>query len=203
MGAIGWAAAALAAVAGAFLVALLALAVLPLRLRLAGSTSPAPRLRVELGLFGGLVPRLTAYDSARGVAKAKARRGGAAETTPAAARERKRRRGVPPWLRGRWPALLRGVPRLLADLLACLRIEHLHVDGEFGLDDPADTGRVWGMLAPLLYAVPPLAGVATVRPRFDGATLSGDAEATLRLVPAALLPPALRFAWTVARGGRR
>ncbi|MDF0601521.1 DUF2953 domain-containing protein [Psychromarinibacter sp. C21-152] len=166
---------------------------LPVRLRVVGRTQPERWVRVELGLLGGLVPRFAVFDSVRSGG------GEAPPDQPAAPKPgRRRKRGTSGKRRGR--RMIRAAPRLLQDLLRQVRIERLDLDGCFGLGDPAETGQVFGMLAPLAYGggwmLGPGARLA-VTPVFDRACLEGRGDVMVAVVPLALVPPAIRFAWAV------
>ncbi|MBX3636338.1 MAG: DUF2953 domain-containing protein [Rubrivivax sp.] len=193
-----------------------ALVLLPVRLRLLAATEPVRQWRLEVGLFGGLLPRWTAIDSRRPRRPPMSRQDDRAEArsgrrdAAATARSRRPRSDSPPrrraWLRRqvarRIPVLLREAPALLRDLLGCVRVERLQAAGRFGLDDPADTGQAWGLVAPWLYAIPGARARCDIAPDFERPGLQGRAEAQLRVVPATLLLQTLRHAWRVLRGPR-
>jgi hypothetical protein len=164
----------------------LAVLVLPVRLRIVAATVPAPRLRLRLSLLGGLFPAIPLVDSARAP--------GPDRPAPPRRRRKRRRSGA-----RRGPALrrLRGVPDLARAILGAFRIRRLRLDADFGLGDPAETGIAYGLLAPLVHA-----GAVTLRPDFSGPRLSGSVDAEIGLVPARLLPPLLRFAWRNIGTGR-
>lgn len=175
------------------LLGLLVLAVvvlaLPVRLRLAARTEPEPVARVELGLLGGLVPRFAVFDSAWRRDRAPPPDAGVLKPERPKKKRRKGRSG------GR---MLRAVPRLLRDLLRCVRIEECDVSGRFGLVDPADTGQVYGLIAPLAFGGAWALGENTrisVVPEFRGPCLEGRADILLAVVPLRLVPPVVRFAW--------
>lgn len=174
------------------LLALFALAAavlfIPLRLRLQAATDgPAPHLRLQAVLFAGRGPRI----DLAGRGKAKTR-------TPAKTRRKSRKRKTG---RHRPPArvmarLASGLPRLLGDLLAAVHLVELRASGAFGLGDPAETGALFGLLAPLAYAPPPGSRLQLeVTPVFDRPHLEGRISAAVDLVPAALLAAVLRFGW--------
>lgn len=171
----------LAALAGAAL----ALLALPVRLRIIATTLPAPRLRLRLSLLGGLVPAIPVVDSARKSARPESR-----DARPAS--RRKRRGG------GRGLHRLRGLPDLVPGLLRAFRLRHLRMEADFGLGDPAETGMVYGLLAPILWQ-----RAVVLRPDFTRARLSGHLDAEIGLVPARLLPPLARFALRNSFLGRR
>jgi hypothetical protein len=101
---------------------------------------------------------------------------------------------------GRSSRALVAAPRLLVSLLRPFRLQRLAIDADVGLSDPADTGQLIGMLAPLIYAVPRSNVVdIAIRPDFSGARVEGDLEADFSFVPAALVPPLAAFAWRVLR----
>lgn len=175
------------AIVGVFVTAL----VTPVRLGLILRTSPDPRVKVSARLFGGLTPTIPIHDSARARPRAK---------EPPAKRER-------PWAasrqrRGRVTRAIKAAPSLLVRLVRKFHVERLEIDANVGLDDPADTGLLFGVINALAYARPrsPRVSIA-IRPDFTGLRASGKAEAELSFIPAAFVPPGLRFAWSVFRPG--
>lgn len=103
----------------------------------------------------------------------------------------------------------RGVLRFLRDVARGVRFVSLHVAGRFGLDDPCDTGRLWGAICAFTGF---LHGAERVRflvePEFNEAVLELDGRGEVRIVPVTLLLPAARFvlspstlraAWTASR----
>lgn len=94
----------------------------------------------------------------------------------------------------RRPAFWRHLASLLRRLLRRLRVLRLRLDATVGLDDPADTGILWGATVPALVTLlPSHAGVA-IRPHFAGPACAFDAEGEVRLIPLLLLGVLLRFA---------
>ena len=87
--------------------------------------------------------------------------------------------------------------RLLADILHRVRLETARLEMRFGIGDPAETGQVYGLLAPLIYgtASAPRTHVR-IEPVFDRAVLSGRAELDMSLIPGTLLAPVIRFGWS-------
>jgi Protein of unknown function (DUF2953) len=101
------------------------------------------------------------------------------------------------------------VVRLVRGLLRRVRFRDLEVAARVGLDDPADTGRLWGLLGPVaaLLAVPRAARIDLV-PEFGGEVFHLDARGEARVVPGAVLltvlafllaPATLRAAWAGVR----
>jgi hypothetical protein len=110
------------------------------------------------------------------------------------ARDRKRTRGSRRILAlVRTPGLLGRTLRLLNDLRRKVTVEAFHLQAEFGLDDPADTGRVYGALAPILVAA--AAGGMDVRcdPNFTSAVLQGAAGGSLRVRPLSVMGTVAAF----------
>jgi hypothetical protein len=164
------------------------------------------RFRGLLGAVqGGILPRRKKPAAAKREEKAVPEK----ETRP-----RRRKRG-----RTRWPRyalavsradglITRGL-RLVRDLVLGLRIRELILDIRFGLDDPADTGQLYGSLCPVLIPIESLtASRVHVEPEFDGPALNGVFSGALRLVPLRVVgsllvfvcsPPALRAGWAVLR----
>ncbi len=170
----------------------LALAVVatPMRFTLAARTRPVAAGTLTVSPFGGIGPALTLIDSGRGSRKAPRKR---------AAPRPRRRSGRRPNGRDIGKAAL----RLLSDLGAVVRFERLEVAGEYGLDDPADTGRLAGWIAAATPALAPLTGMSVhLTPRFDGTVLDGRVEATASVVPLRLVPPAVRFGLSLWRARR-
>lgn len=179
-------------------VALLAV-LLPIRVRLAARSDPAPRLRVDVRPLAGLSPWIAVFDSDR-----KTGRDVTGDKPPVAERNhgdrkpkprRRRRKGKRTWPVRR---MLNALPDLLSGLIRVFRIDRLDFEGQVGLDDPADTGTAYGMVAPVIHGAqglwPGRVRVALV-PVFDGPCLEGRAEAEISVVPFRVVPAALCFAW--------
>lgn len=173
----------------ALLVALaVVLACLPWRLHASAQSEPQFRLRVEAGVLG---LRRALYDSARPAAAPPPRR-----KTPEPAPRSPRK--PPPW------PLIEALPGLAFDALRRLRVELCRVELRLGLADPAQTGELYGRLAPLTafrWALPPQS-LLRVEPVFDRETLEGAGEIRLSLVPVRLLPLLPRL-WRAWRGRAR
>ena len=170
----------------------------PVRLRGHIRTSPQLDYRVEVRVLGGLTPAFALVDSTR-------RRKPAVDKAAAQKKPRSKKRQKKKARRGfrNGPRMAAAMPRLIGDLFRTIHLEFLTVDGEIGLDDPADTGRLYGWLTPMQFAASPPPNIdVSLRPNFEHPGLSGEAEAALHLTAAALLPPAVRFAWR-AFGPRR
>ena len=174
---------------GALLALLIGLAVTPVRIRFVASASPSWRLRVGARLFGGLMPTIPVYDSARRDAPTRKQ-----PAQPDAGR--RKARPAPHKDHGLIPRMLRAAPRLAFELLGTIHLTRLAVDADVELADPADTGQLYGLLAPFLYGRSH-ADSLNLRPDFTGPRLEGRALAELSVIPAAFVPPGVRFAWRV------
>lgn len=169
----------------AVLAALLLAILTPMHVRLRVEKAGSWTVRVDIAPVFGLVP-VPAF-------------GAGCKRRPTKATDPDRRTRTRPAASGRrgFPARrIAAVPELVRGLLSPIRIARLEVDARFGLDDPAETGAVYGWLTPMLFTLgnrPPV--VVALAPVFSGAHLEGRALAAVRVVPARLLPPAVRFAW--------
>jgi len=87
-------------------------------------------------------------------------------------------------------------PGLAAKIIAQVKIETLNVHIAFGLPDPADTGVIYGVLAPFaLLAEAPKAVDLSLHPNFGGAMFESRCHLVARFTPIALVLPALNFVW--------
>jgi hypothetical protein len=85
--------------------------------------------------------------------------------------------------------------RLARDLLRRIRVRDLSLRVRLGLDDPADTGRLWGVVGPLAAILPwPRDARVAVEPDFGGEALEIDGRGDIRVVPLQLLWAILVFA---------
>lgn len=89
------------------------------------------------------------------------------------------------------PIMVRAVLILLKRVLRRFTVA---ADGDvsIGLSDPADTGIVWGISAPLLRRLGEGVGLR-VQPSFAGAHFSFTGRATVEVVPVTVALPVLRF----------
>ena len=182
---------------GLLLVAMLVVILAPIRVTLAVRTAPVFRFSADIRPLGGMAPAIRLRPGADPAPDTVS----APPVPDRTGRPARRARRRPPLGR-----ILRAVPDLASGVLRVLRIEHLWLEGRFGLEDPADTGTAWGMVAPVLYAMqgaaPGRVSVA-LSPDFDGAHLDAAAEARLIVRPARLIAPAAAFAWRVWGPERR
>jgi hypothetical protein len=97
----------------------------------------------------------------------------------------------------RSPGFLVRAGRFLLSLRRLLKVESLFVHSEFGFDDPADTGQVYGALSPLLAAATAAGLDLDCRPNFLQSCFDGAAGATLRIRPLAVMSTIAGFLFSV------
>jgi len=176
----------LAGLAGVLLIIVIA----PIHLNVSARSGTAPVMRLQVRLFSaGLPPVFTLAPGGRPNRK---------ETTPKPAKARRKRDKRPRgWLTARLrrgaPHLLAGLPGLVSDTLAGIRLDFLRATGRFGFSDPAETGRVFGQLCPVIYALPNDRINLTCTPDFDRRCLEGEIELALHFQIIRLTAPALRL----------
>ncbi|UWQ60992.1 DUF2953 domain-containing protein (plasmid) [Leisingera caerulea] len=167
--------AALAVLLAALLGLIVLVLVLPLRIELVLRKEAGLVFSAALRPLGGFGPRIRL--SGR-------RKTPAAPKKPSRKRRYETRRIVP------------AAGRLAAAVLRRIRIRALILDAKFGSGDPAETGQLYGTLAPLVYGTLPARRLqVSLEPVFGRAVLSGRAELDVSVVPAALIGPAVRFGW--------
>ena len=79
------------------------------------------------------------------------------------------------------PELIHRSMSLLKDVWRAVRPRDVHLTAVVGMPDPADTGRLWGVLGPLGALVQP--GDIHLHPAFDESCLRFRARARVRLIP--------------------
>lgn len=92
------------------------------------------------------------------------------------------------------PSLRRRALRLLRDLIQAITVSGLRLRARLGLDDPADTGRLWGYLGAIRFALGggPRLDVA-VEPDFDQAVFALQGAGSVRFVPLRIIALCLGF----------
>jgi len=89
--------------------------------------------------------------------------------------------------------------KLLRDVLTVAEIKQLQAQLGFGLGDPADTGRFYGLMSSLfafLYAIPRVNFAVT--PLFDRSSFEAEIAAGLKIVPIRFFQAILRFVFSKA-----
>jgi hypothetical protein len=177
VGVLGWL---LAALLGLVLAALLA----PWHVRFIGRTAPL-RGRVELRLFAGNAP---AIPIPLGRSRKPGRKKRKHDRTEARSRKRKRSRPLPA-----------GMLDLVFGVLSAIRFRRLRVAGRIGLEDPADTGVLWGHVAPFVYGLSAPGRDIEVAPDFSGPCLDLEAHGDVAILPIRLLRAGVAFGWANVR----
>lgn len=144
----------------------------------------------------------------------KARRRGTRRTRGAAgtsARRRKPGRSADVLAVLRQSAFRRRLYRLARDVGRAVHPHGLHLRLRLGLGDPADTGRLWGLLGPLSALARSVENAdVRIEPDFTDAALDFEARGRFVLIPLRLMGLAIAFllspstirAWRTLRAGR-
>lgn len=88
------------------------------------------------------------------------------------------------------PFIVRRVIRFTRDIWLALKRENLRMELRIGLDDPADTGRLWGLMGPIAGALQDLQtqnSKISIEPVFNDAVLDFDLSGSIRFYPLQLL----------------
>ena len=95
--------------------------------------------------------------------------------------------------------VLRWLKELLKDVLSCFNFRDLVADFKIGLGDPADTGLLFAFLGPAtVFLGSSHLHQIRFEPSFsDDAILQGYSHGTVRLRPIRLVPPFLKFAFSL------
>lgn len=175
-----------AVIGGVVAIAVVLLAVpVELRGRAAGEASWSWTVQIRW-LFG----LVRIERSSREVRAARVRKAAAAKKPS----ETRRPPQVPAWIRDR--AVWRRAVKLLRSSLRGVRVRLLDANLTLGLPDPADTGRLFGVLLPAMLLVRPRVPDVAIAPDFERAGLAGTAAGDVRVVPLRMLAPAVAFgAW--------
>jgi len=85
--------------------------------------------------------------------------------------------------------------RLAQELLRRIHVRELDMQVRLGLDDPADTGRLWAVVGPLAAMLASLSNTrVAVEPAFTAEALDIDGKGGIRIIPVQLLWVLLVFA---------
>jgi hypothetical protein len=175
------------------MVAVLAVMLTPIHFRMMLSADPKLRFMIHAAPLAGFVPPIELVDSLKRDSEAQA------DEPVDEAPPKKPARAV------RWQSqkVISAIARFVSDLVHSCRIETVHSDLTFGFEDPADTGQVFGLLAPLAYGLKGSAhGGPQIRPDFEKARFEGTASLTLSFVPARLVPSGLAMATAIFGSSR-
>jgi hypothetical protein len=103
--------------------------------------------------------------------------------------------------------------RLLQTLIGAIRLRTLQMKGRIGLNDPYDTGRLWGLFSALTGIIHMKQQVLIqVEPDFNHPAFEIDGHGIIRIIPLQMIaittlfllsPPTIRAAWTAIKWSRR
>ena len=103
--------------------------------------------------------------------------------------------------------------RLLQTLIGAIRLRTLQMKGRIGLNDPYDTGRLWGLFSALTGIIHMKQQVQIqFEPDFDHPAFEIDGHGIIRIIPLQMIaittlfllsPPTIRAAWTAIKWSRR
>jgi hypothetical protein len=78
--------------------------------------------------------------------------------------------------------------RFARDLWRSVEKDNVLVTARIGLDDPADTGRLWAFIGPVSATLTAVSGASiSVAPDFARETLEVDGQGNFRLIPLKLI----------------
>lgn len=168
----------------AVLLLLLAALLSPLRIEARATAGDALRYSLALRPFGRFGPRFTVADSEK-------------PSKPKAAKaEKKPKDQTVKTKRGDPRRILRAAVRLFTEIVAQLRLDRASLELRIGADDPAETGQIYGSLAPFIYGTQGSERLSVnVEPVFDRAIFNGQAALDISLMPVRLILPISRFGW--------
>ena len=98
--------------------------------------------------------------------------------------------------------------KMISSLIRHVRVRRMVCHVCMGLDDPADTGRLWGVVGSLANTLPrPRHADVVVTPDFTAAVLHIDGQGRIRIIPIAMIavviiflisPTTVRAVWAMA-----
>jgi len=112
----------------------------------------------------------------------------------------------------RQPALHKRVLRFIRDLFRATHARDIFLRLRIGLGDPADTGRLWGVVGPATAMIPASENMQLiVEPEFMDPVFEFQGRGRFRLIPiqfmalatAFLLSPPVRRTWLILRRGKQ
>ena len=170
---------------GFLLLAIVLVVGTPMRVRFVGSYDQKLDLSTEIRVLWGLGPRLRIPIRRQ---KPKPKR---------SAKPSSKRKPKP----GRWTNfgtegavdLFASAGDTLRAMFGRIRVEACRLSVAFGLDDPADTGLVYGLITPAVYGLGSERCEMSVEPDFSRRRFAGQAEVELRFTPVVVVWPAIRF----------
>lgn len=155
------------------------------------------QVKAAVRLLGGVTPPILVFDSAWEALSSKPETPRGQETRPGRKKQRPEKKRVKPRL------VCRALPQLLTDLHKHLDIKEVSGFVRFGFKDPADTGHMFGILAPTFYSTyRRSARLLQLEPDFSGRSLQGRGKLCIAFRPVFVLMSLSRFGWCVFGGSR-
>ena len=175
----------------AFVVMLVLIAFSQMHIRIILRSNERAQLMFELRLFSARLPSILRIAKILSAQESKP-----VTPAPEAIITRNRANGfrIRSALSRRFTAHLRDVPTVVVDTLSGIHLDRISLRAQVGLTDPADTGRLYGLLCPFKYAIVSDRLDVDMTPDFAKAGFEGNAELSLHFVPARLAWPTIRFA---------
>jgi hypothetical protein len=159
-----------------FLICLVALSAIPVDVKFSVQCDEGFRGSVVIGWLFGLV-RMPVRARA-----GKPPRDGEKAETPQKKSSGKSRLSIVAMLRSH--GFVHRLIRFASDILSSVQVRVLRFRGRVGLEDPADTGRVWSFVGPLTAILAGIPGTdIEIDPDFESATLSLDGTGAVRIIP--------------------
>lgn len=177
------------------LVAVVLVLAFPLHLSVFAKSGADARVLVHLRLLGGLVPRIAIVDTTR-TARSEKSKTRASEKRKSRKKDKPRRKRKA-LSRETILRMVREAPGLLSGEIRRFHINRFRLEADYGLDDPAATGELYGWMCPLLFATPLRRHNVALRPDFTGRRFEAEVDTAVSFTPLSLVVPALRFGWRV------
>lgn len=125
---------------------------------------------------------------------------GGKKKKPKAPRKKKRKKkdsGFRFWSMLRTKGFLRRLTLLVRDIFSCIRLRKFKLWLRLGLDDPADTGYVFGGVYAVRSFIPAECSV-TIEPEFTEPVLEGYSRGTVTCTPICLVWSLVKFVFSKA-----
>lgn len=166
----------------------------PIHLRVVLRSDPKPAFDLEVRVISGNAPRL--FRVGKSLRKKQGQRGLERSERSGPDGKAQQRKEDRKWISRRKLSGLAGkIPPLVADTFSGVHFDEINLRGEFGLSDPADTGRTYGYITPLVYAPQSTKFSVDVVPNFETPCFRGQGMAALHFVPIRLAQPTLQLLW--------
>jgi len=95
----------------------------------------------------------------------------------------------------RTTGLLKQVLLLLRGILSCIHLKKFELQLKLGLDNPADTGFLFGYIYAVRGLLPAKSGIA-INPEFSEAVIEGHSRGIVTLTPICFVGPLFRFVFS-------